>query len=128
MSQLLANISKPKRNKVELVDNAGGHNITPELIKKLTYVEVFFLPPNTTSIIQPCDQGIIRSFKAFYRFLLTKFCVRMIEEKEELIMPNVKQAIFLIKEAWDKVSEDTISNCWKHAGKNKKKLLYIFND
>ena len=111
-----------------LVDNAGGHNITPELIKKLTYVEVFFLPPNTTSIIQPCDQGIIRSFKAFYRFLLTKFCVRMIEEKEELIMPNVKQAIFLIKEAWDKVSEDTISNCWKHAGKNKKKLLYIFND
>jgi hypothetical protein len=52
----------------------------------------------------------------------------MIEEKEELIMPNVKQAIFLIKEAWDKVSEDTISNCWKHAGKNKKKLLYIFND
>ena len=38
-----------------LVDNAGGHNITLELIKKLTQVEVYFLPPNTTSIIQPCD-------------------------------------------------------------------------
>ena len=38
-----------------LVDNAGGHNITLELIKKLTQVEVYFLPQNTTSIIQPCD-------------------------------------------------------------------------
>ena len=66
-----------------LVDNAGGHNITPELIKRLTHVEVYFLPPNTTSVIQPCDQGIIRSFK----------------------------------EAWGKVSKETIANCWKHAGK-----------
>ena len=50
---------------------------------------------------------------------MTKFCVRMIEEKEDLLMPNIKQAIYLIKEAWDKVSAETISNCWKHAGNKK---------
>jgi hypothetical protein len=75
------------------------------------------LPPNTTSVIQPCDQGIIRAFKANYRFLLSKFCVRNLDDKDELIMPNVKEAIFMIKEAWDNVSRETIVNCWRHAGK-----------
>ena len=28
---------------------------------------IFFLPPNATSICQPLDQGIIRTWKAYYR-------------------------------------------------------------
>ncbi|KAL2098487.1 hypothetical protein ACEWY4_004967 [Coilia grayii] len=45
-----------------LVDNAGGH------ADDLSYegVQIEFLPPNTTSLIQPMDQGIIRAFKALY--------------------------------------------------------------
>jgi hypothetical protein len=85
-------------------------------LKKITNVDVYFLPPNTTSVIQPCDQGIIRVFKANYRYLLSKFCVRNLEIKDELVMPNVKEAIYMIKEAWDKVSRETIVNCWRHAG------------
>jgi hypothetical protein len=42
-------------------------------------------------------------------------------------MPDVKQAIFMIKEAWGKVSKETIANCWKHAGKKAiRNYLYIF--
>jgi hypothetical protein len=99
-----------------LIDNAGGHNVTDDLKKKLTNVDLLFLQPNTTSVIQPCDQGIIRAFKANYRFLLSKFCARNLDDKDELIMPNVKEAIFMIKEAWDNVSRETIVNCWRHAG------------
>ena len=33
-----------------------------------------------------------------------------------IFMPNVKEAIFMIKEAWDNVSRETIVNCWRHAG------------
>ncbi|XP_066958779.1 tigger transposable element-derived protein 1-like [Macrobrachium rosenbergii] len=42
------------------MDNAGGH------ATDLSYsgVQVEFLPPNTTSLIQPMDQGVIRAFKA----------------------------------------------------------------
>lgn len=43
-----------------LMDNVGGH------ADDLAYdgVQIEFLPPNTTSLSQPMDQGIIRAFKA----------------------------------------------------------------
>ena len=41
-----------------LVDNAGGHNISTEL--KKTHKCYSRITPNTTSVIQLCDQGIIR--------------------------------------------------------------------
>jgi len=66
-------------------------------------------------VIQPCDQGIIRVFKANYRYLLSKFCVRNLDIKDELVMPNVKEDIYMIKEEWDKVNRETIVNCWRHA-------------
>ena len=36
-------------------------------ISNLTNVQIVFLPPNLTSILQPMDQGVIRSLKARYR-------------------------------------------------------------
>ena len=43
-----------------VVDNCPAH---PRNIEGLRNVELFFLPPNMTSKIQPCDVGIIRAFK-----------------------------------------------------------------
>ncbi|XP_051784731.1 tigger transposable element-derived protein 1-like [Erpetoichthys calabaricus] len=45
-----------------IMDNAGGH------AADLSYsgVQMEFLPPNTTSLIQPMDQGVIRAFKTLY--------------------------------------------------------------
>ena len=39
-------------------------------------------------------------------------------EKDKIIMPDLKQAIFILKTAWSQVSKETIANCWKKAGKN----------
>ena len=47
---------------------------------------------------------------------LIKHFNKILEIKDELVMPNVKEAIYMIKEAWDKVSRETIVNCWRHAG------------
>ena len=45
-----------------LIDNCPAH---PE-IKNLTNINLIFLPPNTTSVLQPMDQGVTRSLKAHY--------------------------------------------------------------
>jgi hypothetical protein len=48
-------MKKENRHVFLLIDNAGGHNISLELRNKLTNVEVFYLPTNTTSVLQPLD-------------------------------------------------------------------------
>ena len=44
-----------------LVDNAPTHALYENT--NLTNIVIEHLPPNTTSHLQPCDQGIINSFK-----------------------------------------------------------------
>jgi hypothetical protein len=33
----------------------------------LKHIRIIFLPANTTSLIQPCDQRIIKTLKSYYR-------------------------------------------------------------
>ena len=47
-----------------LLDNCTSHKVEN---LSLPHVEIHFLPPNTTSKIQPMDAGIIMSFKKHYR-------------------------------------------------------------
>ncbi|OAD75105.1 hypothetical protein PHYBLDRAFT_67870 [Phycomyces blakesleeanus NRRL 1555(-)] len=46
-----------------LLDNAACHNTHDNY----TNVEFLYLPPNTTSYLQPLDAGIIQEFKVKYR-------------------------------------------------------------
>jgi hypothetical protein len=48
-----------------ILDNAPVH-VRKELENSHPNVKVVFLPPNTTSLIQPLDQGIIKTFKSHY--------------------------------------------------------------
>jgi hypothetical protein len=47
-----------------LVDNAPGHHLHISDIDDS--INVMFLPPNTTSLIQPMDEGVIATFKSYY--------------------------------------------------------------
>jgi hypothetical protein len=47
-----------------LLDNCSGHKCAGLDLK---HVDVHFLPPNTTTAIQPMDAGIIMAFKRHYR-------------------------------------------------------------
>ena len=40
---------------------------------------------------------------AHYRKALVKYCLLKIEEKGEIIMPTIKDAIIMIKNAWKEV-------------------------
>ena len=46
-----------------IIDNCPAH----PAIGGLKAIQLCFLPPNTTAVTQPMDQGVIRSLKAKYR-------------------------------------------------------------
>ena len=54
------------------VDNCSAH--PKDCGVELTNVAIYFFPPNVTSVIQPCDMGIIRNLKALYRKSMIQPC------------------------------------------------------
>ena len=98
-----------------IVDNCPAH---PH-VEGLQAVELIFLPPNTTSKLQPMDQGVIRSLKANYRSAVVKLCITRIESGKELPRISILDAMKFLVQAWNRVSKDTIQNCFKRAGISK---------
>lgn len=94
-----------------LVDNCSAHSADVPL----SNIELKFLPPNTTSKLQPLDQGIIRAFKAIYkRRLIERLLIRL--RMNEDLKIDLLGAIQMLKAAWESVKKETITNCFRHAG------------
>ena len=51
---------------VIILDNAPAHPSEEKLVRRVGAIKVFYLPPNTTSFIQPMDQGVISAIKRHY--------------------------------------------------------------
>ncbi|KAJ8865962.1 hypothetical protein PR048_033486 [Dryococelus australis] len=78
-----------KRKIILLVDNCPAHPV----LLNLENIKLVFLPANTTSILQPTDQGVIRRLK--YTLL---------------------DAIRFIEKARRQVTTKTIQSCFRHVG------------
>ena len=50
--------------------------------------------------IENPDQGIIRNLKCKYPSMVIKKCIKSLDEKIEIEMPNIKEAMWMIREAW----------------------------
>ena len=101
-----------QRRKVALIiDNCPAH---PK-IQGLKAVTLIFLPQNTTSRTQPMDQGVIRSLKHHYRKQVIGKHLRAIDNDEEAKI-NVLDALYFLQQAWNSVTQQTIANCYRHAG------------
>ncbi|CAB5320175.1 unnamed protein product [Rhizophagus irregularis] len=98
-----------------LLDNCTSHKLEG---LTLSHVDVHFLPPNTTSKIQPMDSGIIMSFKKHYRHHHICWILEQIEAGEFIqdLKMDVLQAIQYIIKSWNEVTAETIYNCWNHTG------------
>ena len=107
-----------RRSVALLLDNAGCH--PQELQGKYSNIKIVFLPPNTTSKLQPLDLGIICNFKSHYRRLLLQYVVSKIDScssaTEVTSSINVLVAIRWVALAWREVKSSTVVKCFKHAG------------
>lgn len=112
-------MKEDKRKILLLLDNAPVHPIDIQL----TNLRLLFFPKNSTSVIQPLDQGIIRSFKCHYRFKLMTYLLSF-KELDEMNSQNKKfdlyDAIQWISQSWNAITTETISNCFKHANFSEK--------
>lgn len=106
-----------------ILDNAPSHpkDLEEILQEDYPFIKVQYLPPNTTSILQPMDHQVIANFKKLYtRALFNKvfeecefggdnMTVRKFwKEKFDVLM-----AIRLIQKAWEEVSQRTLISAWK---------------
>lgn len=95
-----------------LIDNCSSHNTA---ISKDS-ISVMFFPPNTTSLIQPMDQGCLQTLKLLYKKRLMSYIIDSIDKSESLSQTikkiTVKEAIYWAAAAWNEVSTDTIQKSW----------------
>ena len=112
LSALDKQMKRKGRQILLLLDNASCHSAgglqTP-------HVKIHFLPPNTTSHIQPLDAGVIHSFKSHYRKQLVRHYIHCAENDMPQII-DVRKALSMINHAWSQVTSTTISRCWNHVG------------
>ena len=92
-------MAREQRNVLLLMDNAPSH-IIPE---NLNNVRCEFLPPTTTSHLQPMDAGIINAFKARYGGYLVRYIVDAIDSGRSARV-EISDAIRWTKLSWDEVT------------------------
>ena len=96
--------TRQKRKVALILDNCTGH----------PNIKLIFLPPNTTSVTQPMNQGTITSFKTHY---LCHFVQHGLLKAMEAGMDfnwTVHHAIYGFQATWSKVTTAII--CFSHCG------------
>ena len=108
-----------------LLDNAPAH--PHDSLEALGgRIRTVFLPPNTTCLIQPMDQGVIQAAKMRYKRLFLKDVLVVREEAEgegeedtrgqrtleNLKAYTLKSAIYNFSSAWKSVQNQTLANAW----------------
>lgn len=115
LNKLNSKMSIQKRKILLFIDNAPCH-----CSEKLSNVEVKFFPANTTSCVQPLDQGVIRSFKLNYRKKLLRSLVAKMDNATSVYdlakSVTVSDAVSWIKSAWNEVKPETITKCFINSG------------
>ena len=113
-------LTKVNQKILLLVDNCTAH-LHVSLLKN---IQLKILPPNTTSLIQPMDQGIIKNLKTLYHKELVHMTLAYREQN--ILSPSstaidvsskisILQAVSFVAKSWRAVKEATIINCFRKA-------------
>ena len=102
-----------KGRKVALIiDNCPAHPV----IENLKSITLYFLPPNTTSALQPRKQGVIWSLKSKYRTRIIQKVLAAIDQGKQLPVISILEAVKVLALSWSEVSKETITNCFTKPG------------
>ena len=113
-----------------LLDNCPTHKCFEErydgvktnLEVKISYLRYHMLPPNTSSKLQPCDQGVIRSPKAHYGGKLQLAMARLLIHKAAKDV-SLYEGLQMVRTAWaNNVTDTVFKNTWRKSGIRKEQV------
>ena len=94
-----------------IIDNCPAH----PTIANLSNVKLIFLPPNTTSVSHPMDQGVIKCLQAFYCRRLFNLMIKRLEKGQDLPKISIFSALQPLVASLNNVTKTTIVNCFGKA-------------
>ena len=106
---------------VLLLDNAPGHppDLEDDLLDEFKFIKVVYLPPNTTSILQPMDQQVISNFKKLFTKHLFRRCFEVTQNTNLTLREfwkehyNIAICLNLIDMSWQQVTKRTLNSAWR---------------
>jgi hypothetical protein len=107
LSKFNKKLIKEERKVLLFLDNCSCHS------ENLSFsnIKIVFLPKNSTSVLQPCDAGIIKCIKGQYRTQLVKHLIAYLDnEKNSVPAINLLDAIYMLSASWRKITDNTIKN------------------
>ena len=107
-----------------IIDNYTAH---PH-VEQFNSIGLIFLPPNTTSHTQPMDQSIIRALKAKYCSMAVRKPIAVLEKKNPVPTISILSAMTMLEKAWNAVSNNSFTNCFKKAGISEEEVEKVLND
>ena len=116
LHKINADMKRKRRHILLFLDNATSH--PPDLT--LSNIKLCYLPPNTTSHLQPLDQGIIRTFKAAYRKYLLRSLLSKLDVADDA--PSLCRSVTILDaiqwtvKAWSDIKASTIEKCFRALG------------
>lgn len=100
-----------------IIDNASGH---PTALDDLSdNVKVIFLPANSNFLLQPMNQGIITTFKAYYHRKIFTQALKVVEPGCNTTIDefwqnyDILKAIDNIFAAWNEITISCINRSWE---------------
>lgn len=108
-----------------LLDSSPVHHSAESLTSEDGRIKCMFFPHNTSTLIQPMNQGVILSCKRLYRWKQLEESLVIFEESDDeqdkgekgvskIKIYNIKSAIFNWAKSWDEVKQITIVNAWEN--------------
>lgn len=110
-----------------LLDNAPAHPDAASLVSQEGTIKAMYLPPNTTALFQPMDQGVLEAFKRRYRKAMLQKLLLEDQEGRSIIQfvkqINMKDVVYMTAAAWDELPPLTLAKSWRkllHTGDTNK--------
>ncbi|XP_036081668.1 tigger transposable element-derived protein 7 [Rousettus aegyptiacus] len=108
-----------------LLDSSPVHTSAELLISEDGRIKCIFFPHNTSTLIQPMNQGVILSCKRLYRWKQLEESLVIFKESDDeqdkgeggvskIKIYNIKSAIFNWAKSWAEVKQITIANAWEN--------------